>query len=370
MLPDSLGGYPATPERRRRSWPLPVLLVVLLVVASAYVIANHYTSNDYAIAPGSAQSVQPFISVPSADLHKHKGQILLVTVSLLTVTPYTWIGDKLDSNIQILKVQELTGNTPPSQLNQENQVEMQTSTQTAVIVALRRLGYTVNQNGQGAEVDAVVSGTPAANILAAGDVIVSFDGTPIQSSDELTAAILKHKPGDKVQFQVQVGSPPKTVTKSVTLGQAPANTTTPSTHAFLGIETSTKEEPKLPLNVSIDPGNIGGPSAGLAFTLGIIDDLTSGDLTGGKTIAVTGTINPDGTVGDVGGVAQKAVAVRRAGAVAFLVPPQELKTAQQHAGSHVKVIAVSTLEQALNALRSLGGDVAALPPAPPATAGS
>lgn len=369
-VPNSLGGYPAAPARQRRSRLLPVVLVVLLVVASAYAIANHYTSRDYAIAPGSAQSVQPLISVPSAALHKHSGKILLVTVSLLTVTPFTWIGDKLDSNVQILKVQELTGNTPPSQLTQENQVEMQTSTQTAVIVALRRLGYTVNQAGQGAEVDAVVSGTPAANILAAGDVIVSFGGTPIQSNDDLTAAISKHKPGDRVQFQVQVGSPPKTVTRSVTLGQAPANSNIPTSHAFLGVETSTKEQPKLPLNVSIDPGGIGGPSAGLAFTLGIIDDLTSGDLTGGRTIAVTGTINPDGTVGDVGGVAQKAVAVRRAGAVAFLVPPEELKTAQQHAGSHVKVIAVSTVEQALNALRSLGGNLSALPPAPPPALGS
>jgi PDZ domain-containing protein len=132
----------------------------------------------------------------------------------------------------------------------------------------------------------------------------------------------------------------------------------------LGIEASTKEQPNLPINVSIDPGNIGGPSAGLAFTLGIIDDLTNGNLTGGKTIAVTGTINPDGTVGDVGGVAQKAVAVRNAGAVAFLVPPQELTTAEQHVGPHVKVIAVSTLEQALNTLKSLGGDLAGIPPAP------
>jgi len=264
----------------------------------------------------------------------------------------------------LLKTVQLTGNTPPSQLNQLNAVEMQTSTQTAVIVALRRLGYTVNLNGQGAEVDAVESNTPAASVLVPGDVIVGFNGMAVQSDDQLVADILKLKPGDRVQLQFQEFSPTRTVTKTVVLGEAPADSTTPTPHAFLGIEASTKEQPDLPINVSIDPGNIGGPSAGLAFTLGIIDDLTSGELTGGKTIAVTGTINPDGSVGDVGGVAQKSVAVRDAGAVAFIVPQVELKTAEAHVGPHVKVIAVTDLEQALDALQSLGGNLSGIPPAP------
>jgi PDZ domain-containing protein len=369
MVPDGFGAYPPDRPSGRRRWPLVTLTLVVLVLLVSYLAVNHYTSDDYAIAPGSAQSVQPFISVPPAKLHKPNGRILLVTVSLLTVTPFTWIGDKLNSNVQLLKSQDLTGNTPASQLNQLNAVEMQTSTQTAVVVALRRLGYTVNVNGQGAEVDAVESGSPAANILEPGDVIVSFDGMPIESDDQLVAAILKLHPGDRVSFQVQQGTPSKLVTKSVVLGSAPADSTTPTTHAFLGIEASTKEQPDLPIDVSIDPGNIGGPSAGLAFTLGLIDDLTNGELTGGKTIAVTGTINPDGSVGDVGGVAQKSVAVKDAGASAFLVPGVELKTAQAHVGSHVKVIAVNSLEQALNALRSLGGDLQGLPP-PPASLAS
>lgn len=369
MVPDGFGTKAGTQEPRPRRLFLLIVTIVIAVLAIAYLVANHFTSKYYAIAPGAAQPVQPFLSVPANKLHKHKGRILLVTVSLLNVKPLSWISDKLNSNIQLVKTVELTGNTPPSQLNALDAVEMQTSTQTAVIVALERLGYTINLNGQGAEVDAVVANSPAANILEPGDVIVSFAGTPITSDSDLVAAILKHQPGDRVQMSVQEMSPARMVTKTVVLGSAPPDSTTPTTHAFLGIATTTKEQPNLPLNVTIDPGNIGGPSAGLSFTLGIIDDFSTTDITGGKTIAVTGTINPDGTVGDVGGVAQKAVAVTRAGAVAFLVPGVELKTAEAHVGPHVKVIAVNTLEQALQTLRTLGGNLSGLPPAPAQLAG-
>ncbi|MGH9125933.1 MAG: PDZ domain-containing protein [Acidimicrobiales bacterium] len=369
IVPEKTGGFWTTTPARKRNWVLPLLVTILIALSVGYVVANHYTQKLFAITPGTAQTVQPFISVPKDKLHTDSGKILLVTVFQESINPFTWIGDKLDHNVEILHVEQLTGNTPASQLNAEDQVQMETSTQTAVVVALRRLGYQVNLNGMGAEVDAVVTGTPAAGVLSAGDVITSFDGTPIQSDDQLVTAILMHHPGDTVTLQVREGTPAKVVTKMMVLASAPANSATPTTHAILGIQASTDEMPDLPINVSIDPGNIGGPSAGLAFTLGIIDDLTSGTLTGGKVIAVTGAINPDGTVGDVGGVAQKAVAVTRAGAVAFIVPNVEVKTAEAHVGTRVKVIGVANLEQALQAMGSLGGNISALPPAPATLSG-
>jgi len=116
------------------------------------------------------------------------------------------------------------------------------------------------------------------------------------------------------------------------------------------------------VDVSIDTGDVGGPSAGLAFTLAIIDDLTPGDLTGGAKVAVTGTISGDGTVGPVGGTGQKAAAVRAKGYDVFLVPSADYEAARQHAGD-VDVIAVDTLDDALAALAALGGNVDDLPPA-------
>ncbi len=102
---------------------------------------------------------------------------------------------------------------------------------------------------------------------------------------------------------------------------------------FLGVASTTQTVFVFPFQVNIDVGAIGGPSAGLALTLGLLDVLSAGNLTGGHRVAATGTINLDGTVGDVGGVAQKAVAVRKAGAQVFFVPPDELKAAQSQAGS-------------------------------------
>jgi PDZ domain-containing protein len=118
-----------------------------------------------------------------------------------------------------------------------------------------------------------------------------------------------------------------------------------------------------PVDVEIDTGDVGGPSAGLAFTLAIIDDLTPGELTGGSDIAVTGTISGDGTVGPVGGTGQKAAAVRDAGIRLFLVPRDDYQAAVDHAGDDLDVVAVDTLDDALAALEERGGNVDELPPA-------
>ena len=108
--------------------------------------------------------------------------------------------------------------------------------------------------------------------------------------------------------------------------------------------------------MEIDSGSVGGPSAGLAFTLAILDRLTEGDLTGPNKVAVTGTIRLDGSVGPVGGVVQKTEAAVRAGARAFLVPPDEYADARRAARGRLRIIQVSTVDEALAALRRLGGD--------------
>jgi PDZ domain-containing protein len=124
-----------------------------------------------------------------------------------------------------------------------------------------------------------------------------------------------------------------------------------------------------PFPVSINSDDIGGPSAGLAWTLGIINTVSGGHLTGGHTIAATGTIRPDGSVGDVGGVKQKTVAVERAGATIFFVPPQELKVAKSMATRSLTVYAVSSVRQALEDLQRRGGDLGPAAAGPPAGPG-
>jgi PDZ domain-containing protein len=115
-----------------------------------------------------------------------------------------------------------------------------------------------------------------------------------------------------------------------------------------------------PIDVTIDSGKVGGPSAGLAFTLAVLDVLTPGELTGGHRVAVTGTMRLDGTVGPVGGAAQKAISVRKAGYEVFLVPEEELAEVRATVGDDLRVIGVGTLAEALDALDSLGGNAGSI----------
>jgi PDZ domain-containing protein len=233
------------------------------------------------------------------------------------------------------------------------------------VVALRPLGYKVAEDDHGVLFDEVVPATPAA---AAGlentDLITAINAKPVLSASALTSALHALRPGQTVKVTVLRPTGPNCTLTSqlltVTLGATPKEGTRPAEPnvAFLGIAgPTTNATYTLPLGVSVDVGDIGGPSAGLSLTLGLLDILSNGHLTGGHKVAATGTIDVNGNVGDVGGVAQKTVAVRRAGAVLFLVPPQEYQVALKEAGAHMKVEAVSTLQQALDDLRAIGGQI-------------
>ena len=167
-----------------------------------------------------------------------------------------------------------------------------------------------------------------------------------------------------------------TVTKTVHLAARPQGFSNQSgcpgvspSKGYLGVAVQTQQDFTYPFPITIRTPDIGGPSAGLAMTLGLLNTLSGGHLTAGKVVAATGTIDPDGAVGDVGGVAQKAVAVERAGATVFLVPGPELAAARSKATPSLHVYAVNTLAQALAVLGRLGGHVPAVPagrePAPP-----
>jgi Lon-like protease len=225
---------------------------------------------------------------------------------------------------------------------------MADSKKVAEAVALQHLGYHVIQ-GSGAVVRSARAGTPAASVLQANDVIVGVDGKPVAIEAEAVSAIKAHKPGDRIQLSVTRGAAPAR-TVETTLAQGPDG------RGFLGVVLETAGlQIKLPFQIDIDSGSVVGPSAGVAYALELLDVLTPGELTGGGKIAATGDLQLDGTIDAIGGVAQKAVTVRRAGASVFLVPKANYAEAKAHAGSHLKVIAVGTFDDALRVLGSLQG---------------
>jgi PDZ domain-containing protein len=284
-------------------------------------------------------------------------------VSLSQVNALEALLGWLDPDTDVLPEDRVLGTTPRGRFTEENLQLMDDSKQVAVVVALRRLGYAVSEQGKGALLVRVEEDSPAAGRLAQGEVITGVDGQPTSLSQEVVQGIRSHKPGEAVRLDV-LGLQGVTRVEEITLGRRPN-----STEGFLGVLLRTKEQKfDFPFDVGIDSGTIGGPSAGLAFALGVIDTLSTGELTGGKKVAVTGTIEIDGKVGDVGGVVQKTAAVRAAGAHVFLVPEGEFAEAKAHAGRSLKVVKVGTLDEAIAALASLGGDASAL--GDPAAAGT
>jgi Lon-like protease len=219
------------------------------------------------------------------------------------------------------------------QIDEQNAQDMTTSQQDAAAAALRELGITVP------EVITITSRTPkapAAKVLRDGDVITSINGVKLTSNDQLHAAIQAHKPGDVLTLGLIRNKKPITVK---------AKTTMDGHRTLLGITPGISFT--MPFTVRIDIHNVGGPSAGTMFALAVYDLLTPGDLTGGRRIAGTGTIDPEtGAVGAIGGIAQKMIGAKRAGAQWFLAPADNCSDVQGHVPDGLQVVKVSRLHQA------------------------
>jgi PDZ domain-containing protein len=309
------------------------------------------------------------LDVPADRAHPISGSLYMVDVLVGPATPLDYLEGKIpgflsavDEGAQLIPRSEVLGSTPSSQLGCQDTQQMQGSTSTAAVVAVRRLGYTVTENDLGAQLYQVQPGTPAASAgLECNDVIVGVDGSHVGTAAQLVSVLHARKPGDTVSLTVRRQQPSgttRTLTLTARLEGTPAlpGLKADPSKPFLGIVAQTDVTFTFPFNVNVEVGDIGGPSAGLALTLGLLDVLSGGQLTGGHRVAATGTISLNGAVGDVGGVAQKAVAVRKTGAQIFFVPKDELAAARSHAGS-MKVYAVTSLEQALQILKSLGGHI-------------
>lgn len=379
---------------RRWGWRR-VLSAFLGLVLLAAIVAWFIELPYYALTPGAAPAVSGLITVPAAHRHVHRGSVLLVYVELTQLRalyyPFFW----LDSDATIYPADEILGSETAAQYATEGQIDMSTAQQAATVVALRQLGYQVSVVPIGALVYGILPGSPAASVLRVGEVISRVNNTRIATylgPDGLSTVLENLAPYSTVHVVVSTYPAGRPHTVSFNLG---VFRTTPSGYECLPRGVGTKYritefdhsaggKPRplacmgiypqgsggaavdgtafrigaLPVKVDLSSEGIVGPSAGLAFTLGLMQELDPADLTGGRKVAATGTMSIDGSVGDVGGVAQKTIAVRNAGASIFFVPPQEYSVAKAHAGSQLHVFAVSSIAQAVHILESFGGRIA------------
>ncbi len=332
------------------------VFMISLISAIGFLIRPNYV----AIVPGSVRDAEPLVMVDGVETYPSDGELNYTTVRLRQdMDLWTYLYAKWKDEGQFIDSDQYFGSLSPDQSREINLERMTSAKETAIAVALEKLGFDTISDA-GVVVAQVVDDSPAVGLLELGDVLSSINGEPITSDVQLVERLSEYGPGDVATFTVtRGGDAPQEI--AVTLGERPDG----EPAGFIGIAPATLADiSDPPFDIDIDSGSVGGPSAGLAFALAILDDLTPGELTGGARVAVTGTIGIDGTVGAIGGIEQKAVAVRKSGVSYFLVPagqrPEELDVVRERVGEGVQVITVENLDAALVALGEIGGDVQAV----------
>lgn len=323
--------------RQRVTAGAGVTALVVLVFA-----LNFYRLPVVALTPGPAEDVLARIKVQgNTQVYESKGKLYLTSVGIDDdVRFYEALLDLANRDVELRPRSELFPDSDSGdEIDRENVQLMDQSKTVAQVVALRELGYPVKPSG--VVVGDVVRGTPADGRLEAGDRILQVDGHAVASIDQVRAAITSHRSGEKVAFLVSRDDTRTSVAVRVAAADGQPR---------VGVELRERFE-DLPVKVTIETENIGGPSAGLMFALSIIDRLTSEDLTGGRRIAGTGEISVDGEVLPIGGVAEKLVAARRQGATIFLIPADNCPDVHGRVPAGLRLVRVATLDDALGFLR-------------------
>lgn len=335
---------PASPR-----WPyvaLAAFMAIGLLVLLLWPVKVPY----YAMSPGPVEDVTDLISVAGAETYPIDGSWYLLTVGLREVNAFEWFEARyLDDRVDLLDrdVVRPRGVTR-EQVTRTNLQAMNESIDTAIYVALERLGYDVGFDGDGVVVLHVVEGSPADGVVLVGDRFTVVAGRPVATADDAAAIIRSHRIGDTITLAGTRGEEPISV--AVTLAAHTELEDTP----MVGVVFDTVNlELSLPIDVGIDSGSIGGPSAGMTYALTLIDLLTPGDLTRGHVIAGTGTIRFDETVGAIGGVRQKVYAARAIGVDVIFVPVDNYETALTAGGDGIEIVPVATLQEALDYLANL-----------------
>jgi PDZ domain-containing protein len=332
---------------RRFLTPLRVLGALVVLLAATALILNNIPSGDYILLPDVAHPVAPLVRVRGGHTASGAGTLYFVDVVERHASELEKLFPWLHSHATFVPAKLIVPPGTTSSAAQKAELrEMSISQRVAAAVALRRLGYHVDVHPDGVIVNVVDLGTHAYGKLQSADVITAIDGTRTPTIARLRKALSHAKPGDVVEVRIRRGG--RVLTERIRTIADPQE----GGRAIIGFEPAQSARIKLPIRVSIDAGGIGGPSAGLAFALEVMQKLGH-DVTHGHRVAATGQIGLDGSVSPIGGVEQKTYGVRAANADVFLVPAgANAATARRYAGP-VRIIPVRTFAQALRALATL-----------------
>ncbi|MGB2756503.1 MAG: PDZ domain-containing protein [Acidimicrobiia bacterium] len=322
----------------------------ILVIAAAIAGSAIHVSKR-TIRPGDVGAMSTLVHVQGASPSKGDFYLLTVAVGNHDLNLFEEFWAKRQSDTEIVNTKDLLGGLSDTEDRCLSQYEMVDAEAAAQLAAADVLGIDVKHVKRTVVVLQLVPKMPAAAVLEVCDVITAIDGQEVSAPADVTKYVRAHEPGDTAEITVRRSGAERTFDVKVGQFENKDGTKRPG----IGVSPIGIVRPdSLPLGVEINPDQVTGPSGGLGFTLEIIDQLTEGDLTGGKHIAVTGTISADGNVGAIGGARLKAIAARRAGTDYMITPTEDASDARKGAGN-MKVYAVSTLDQALALLRKHGG---------------
>ena len=354
------------PRQRNMWWALPLLTIVWLVTG-ALITSSLVKINYWEVAPGSAEEVASRFSFDKNALSQIKryetsAPILFVTAYGSKLSALDALVGVLDPDVDVLNREEKFGAITPGEQRRLGFQAMASAKQIAEYVALNRLGYDVSIAYGKLIIERLVCEDAPRPLSAClqlnpGDTITAFDGIEIPTLSDLMPIIADYSPGDVIEVTIIPHKKSESVKKKIELMVSPDD----PDRTIIGVWPADTRTVDLPFEVDIDTDSIGGPSAGLSFTLALLDELTAGELTGGVKVAATGTIDGDESVGAIGALRQKTVAVKASGATVFFVPsaqtPEELSAARRVAGSKLRIVPVANLGEALKVLEELGGAV-------------
>lgn len=352
------------PGRKPHMWPYVVAGFMFLVgIAVTLVLLFPFDVPYYSFSPGPVNDVSDFVDT-GEEMVEGQGELFFLTVSLKEVNVIEYLGALLDRQVDLSPRENVRPvGVSQEDLRAQNLALMQESQDSAKFVALTQLGYEVTLIGSGAQVQGIIEGSAADGVLLEGDLITAVNGEAVAFVDEAVASIGGRVPGEEVLLTIRRISGEENEAEvleiPIVLGPFRAtdedgNEINDPDRGMVGVLlTSGPTETVFPVDIVIDSQNIGGPSAGLMFTLEIMNQLTEDDLTKGRAIAGTGTINRDGVVGAIGGVKQKVYGAIDAGAEFVLVPAGNYPDALEAAGDDITVVEIATIADAIEFLDAL-----------------
>lgn len=317
-------------------------VAIALVIAVMATVLAHIVQTPFVLrAPGRAGEVGPMVTIRDATVYPVQGQFYLTTVIYDRASLLYCIYATLDDHAELLPV---AAGSSSERADSLEMFQMKRSQFAAKFAALEHLGYELAPSPNGARILRVLPQSPALGVLQAGDIVVEAGGHRVRTVQDLMTAVSGFGAGHRITVAyLRNGEKAETEVSTYRHGDRPV----------IGVQIRTEfGMPVLPVEIDINAGNVSGASAGLVFALEIINRMTPEDLTGGRRIAVTGTLDGWGRVGAVSGADLKVVAAERAGATVFLCPRDNLAEVEE-AGTGLRIIPVDTLSEAVQALGAL-----------------